>query len=162
MKKIVVKSVDQSAELWEAGNLIKTYSISTAVNGLGCVADSLCTPFGTLRVAEKIGDGQAIGAVFKSRVPTGEIWKQGGNSFIITPEDDLILTRILRLEGLEGSNSNTFDRNIYLHGTNQEELLGKPVSHGCIRFSNRDILEIFDHLEIGCQVIVEPVPSLIR
>jgi L,D-transpeptidase YbiS len=64
----------------------------------------------------------------------------------------LILTRILWLAGAEEKNANTLKRYIYLHGTNQEELLGEPVSHGCIRFSNQDITELFDLLRVGSEI----------
>ena len=43
-----------------------------------------------------------------------------------------------------GPGIDTFDRYIYIHGTNQEHLLGQPVSHGCIRMANRDVAELFD------------------
>ena len=41
------------------------------------------------------------------------------------------------------------------HGTNQEELLGQAVSHGCIRMRNRDVTAMFDLVSLGTEVIVE-------
>lgn len=42
------------------------------------------------------------------------------------------------------------------HGTNQEELLGQAVSHGCIRMRNRDVTVMFDQVSLGTTVVVEP------
>jgi hypothetical protein len=152
MKKLIVKSDEQIAELWDENRLLKSYVISTAANGLGCENDSYCTPHGKLKVAEKIGDGYPLGTIFKSRIPTGEIWN---HQLIASTNDDLILTRILWLEGTEDKNLNTLGRYVYLHGTNHEDKLGRPVSHGCIRFSNSDIIEIYEQLDVGAEVIVE-------
>ncbi|XHX76772.1 MAG: L,D-transpeptidase [Stenomitos frigidus ULC029] len=41
------------------------------------------------------------------------------------------------------------------HGTNQEELLGQAVSHGCIRMRNRDVTAMFDLVSLGTEVVVE-------
>ncbi|MFA5041157.1 MAG: L,D-transpeptidase, partial [Bdellovibrionales bacterium] len=67
-------------------------------------------------------------------------------------EDDLVLTRILWLEGRESHNANTKERYIYIHGTNREDLLGTPASHGCIRMSNNEIIELFDLIPVGASV----------
>ncbi len=42
------------------------------------------------------------------------------------------------------------------HGTNQEELIGQAVSHGCIRMRNRDVLALFEQVELGTRVVVQP------
>ncbi len=152
MHKLLVNSRLQTAELWLADRLVKRYKISTAANGLGCEVNSYCTPTGRLRVAQKVGEGLPVGTVFKSRRPTGELWSSNKE---FGADDDLILTRILWLEGLDDNNRNTFERYIYLHGTNHEEKLGRPASQGCIRFSNRDILEVFESLQVGSEVIIE-------
>ena len=151
MKKLIVKSDEQIAELWDENQFLKFYIISTATNGLGCENDSYCTPHGKLKVAVKIGDGHPVGAIFKSRIPTGEIWNQ---QISISTNDDLVLTRVLWLEGAEDKNLNTLGRYVFLHETNHEDKLGRPVSHGCIRFSNSDILEIYDQLDVGAEVVV--------
>ncbi|MEO5616563.1 MAG: L,D-transpeptidase family protein, partial [Candidatus Eisenbacteria bacterium] len=74
---------------------------------------------------------------------------------------ELILTRVLWLEGLEpgvnaGPGCDSFDRYIYLHGTNQEERLGSPASHGCVRLANRDVVELFDRMREGDPVVIVP------
>lgn len=152
----------QRLYLWEpypdGDMLIREYPISTAKNGLGEQCGSYCTPRGRHRIAEKIGAGQPLYAVFKSRVPTGEIW-----SHELAEEKsgcDWILTRILWLEGLEegrnkGGEVDTHDRYIYIHGTNEEHLIGQPVSHGCIRMKNADVAELFDLVEEGTDVDID-------
>lgn len=43
---------------------------------------------------------------------------------------------------------------IGLHGTNEPKLLGKSVSHGCIRLSNRHITKLAQRLPLGTPVTV--------
>jgi hypothetical protein len=150
--KLVVKASDQRATLFVNGAPRKTYVISTATKGLGNVSESCMTPTGLLRVCEKIGGGMEPGTVFVDRVPTGRVWKPGEDG----AGQNLILTRILWLEGIEPHNTNTKDRTIYLHGTWDEANLGKPKSLGCINFSNKDIVEVYDLMPVGA--IVEVVP----
>lgn len=126
----------------------KLYSVSTAKVGVSSVEGSGGTPVGKFLIADKIGDGKPIGTIFESRDPVGR-W-DGSVS-----EEDLILSRILTLDGCDASNRNTIDRYIYIHGTNQESMLGTPASHGCIRMSNSDIIELFAMVEIGDTVIIE-------
>lgn len=137
----------QILELYQGGTLAGSYIISTSKFGTGFEPGSCRTPTGRFAIAEMIGSGAARGAVFKTRQPTGEIASEGG-------EEDLILTRILWLEGLEPSNANTRDRFIYIHGTNQESLLGTPASHGCIRMGNADVAELFERVAPGTPVEV--------
>ena len=92
-----------------------------------------------------IGDGAPLGTVFCGRQPTGEIG-------LGAPGDDLILTRILWLEGAEPHNANTRDRYIYIHGTNHEAQIGEAASHGCVRMRNADIIELFGWITPGTEV----------
>ena len=91
----------------------KTYSISSAKNGVGEEEGSFCTPTGQFKIAEKIGDNLEVGSALVARAPTGEIY----SSALLAkhPDRDWILTRILWLEGLEAHNQNTKDRYIYIH-----------------------------------------------
>jgi L,D-transpeptidase YbiS len=129
----------RDTEIW------RSYPVSTSRFGLGFEVGSSKTPVGRFVVGEKIGAGAPLGTVFRSRKPTGQIAPQGG-------AEDLVLTRILWLEGIEGENSNTKDRYIYIHGTNQEVFLGTPASHGCVRMRNADIAECFDEIPEGTPV----------
>lgn len=135
----------QTLELLRGESVERSYPISTSRYGLGVEPGSYRTPLGRFRIAEKIGAGAPEGAVFRSRLPTGEIACQGG-------EEDLILTRILWLDGLDPENANTHDRYVYIHGTNQEWLLGTPASHGCVRMANRDIIDLFGRIPEGAPV----------
>ncbi len=121
------------------------YPISTSRFGLGSEPGSFKTPLGLFSIKEKIGDGEPERMTFYHREPTGIIAALGGDI-------DHVLTRILWLDGLEPHNSNTYDRYIYIHGTNQEDQIGTPASHGCIRMRNADMITLFDAVEVGDRV----------
>ena len=147
--KIQVSVRDQSLTLRSGKKKVATYPVSTSRFGLGSKEGSFKTPTGKFRVAEKIGEGAASGTVFKSRRPVKATKK-------MLSEDDLVMTRILWLDGLEPRNANTHDRYVYIHGTNHEEELGTPASHGCIRMRNADVIELFDRVEEGTPVEIRP------
>ncbi|MDG5813585.1 L,D-transpeptidase [Chitinispirillales bacterium ANBcel5] len=122
------------------------YPVSSSRFGIGNEEGSLKTPTGVHSIIQKIGAGSQPGTIFKSRKNTGMIWKPGMD------EENMILSRILRLKGLEpGKNSgpgiDSYDRYIYIHGTNREQDIGTPLSHGCICMRNADIVELFDIIE---------------
>jgi lipoprotein-anchoring transpeptidase ErfK/SrfK len=48
-------------------------------------------------------------------------------------------------------------RFIYIHGTNDLSRLGKPVSHGCIRMDNQDIIDLFEEINIGDHVLINEI-----
>ncbi len=131
--------------LWQA-------PVSTARAGLGENPGSFKTPRGWHVIAEKMGEGAPVGTVFKSRQPTGKVWPAVG---VGSEDEDLILTRILWLEGEEPGNESTRSRYIYLHGTNREDQIGQPVSHGCIRLRNSDIVELYERVPLGTRVWIE-------
>ncbi|MEN6617436.1 MAG: L,D-transpeptidase family protein [Syntrophorhabdus sp.] len=135
------------------------YPASTSRYGVGAREDSLKTPPGIHRVLEKIGDGAPVGRIFRDRLDTG---LNANGTF---SEDNLILTRILRLEGLEqgvnrGTGIDTYDRYVYIHGTNKEKDVGAPLSHGCICLRNSDIAELFDMVPEWTILYIDP-PALI-
>jgi len=130
----------------------KTYSISSAKNGVGEEEGSFCTPTGQFKISEKIGENLEVGSVLVAREPTGEIFSK--ELFDKNPDRDWILTRILWLEGLEVHNNNTKDRYIYIHGSPDETLMGIPGSKGCIRMHNKDVIELFDHVQIDEDVVI--------
>jgi len=129
----------------------KTYIISTSLKPSSCVADSNGTPTGLHEIADKIGNGQPEGMVFKGRVPTG---KHFSNYEDEEGTRNLITSRILRLRGLEpghnsGKGCDSYDRYIYIHGTNHEERIGEPFSGGCVEMLNADVIELFGRVESG-------------
>ncbi|PWU06683.1 MAG: murein L,D-transpeptidase [Verrucomicrobia bacterium] len=144
---LIVSVPEQKMQLRQAHQILSTYTISTSKFGLGFCKDSFKTPLGRFYIHSKIGNGAAPGEIFRGRQPSGIIAPQGG-------EEDLITTRILWLGGLDAENANTKDRYIYIHGTNQEHLLGQPASHGCIRMYNSEICELFDRVENNDPVII--------
>ena len=133
----------------ELPHMGRSYPVSTSQFGLGTEEGSFKTPPGRFEIAEKIGAGAPPGAVFKSRVATGALGDPAD------PED-LVQTRILWLHGLEPENANTRGRYIYIHGTNHEEEIGTPASHGCVRMRNSDIAELFELVAEGTPVTIQP------
>jgi lipoprotein-anchoring transpeptidase ErfK/SrfK len=148
-QSLIVDVGRQEVGLFENGLQVTAWPVSTSKFGLGTEEGSFKTPTGDFLIAEKIGEGAPAWSIFKSRVPTGEIALPGG-------EDDLVLTRILWLEGTGPDNGNTRGRYIYFHGTNQEHLIGTPASHGCIRLRNDDMIALFERITEGTPVEICP------
>jgi hypothetical protein len=140
-------------------NFIISYPISTSKYGIGSQARSNKTPLGLHRIEEKIGASAPLGTIFKARQNTGKIAEinQAGAG-------DLVTTRIMWLKGLEpnknqGAGIDSYQRYIYIHGTVEENKIGQPASHGCIRMNNRDVIELFEQVKAGTLVdIREKIP----
>lgn len=140
--------------------VIERYDVSTSRFGHGIRENSFKTPPGVHRIKEKIGNGAPAGRIFKDRNDTGINWDRG------VSEDNLILTRILRLEGLEeginkGDGVDSYERCIYIHGTNREDLVGTPLSHGCLCLRNKDIIRLFEMVREGMLVYIDPPPVIV-
>ncbi len=145
----------QRLRLLAAGTVVREFKVSSARNGPGECRDSGCTPRGRHRIRAKIGAQAPAGAVFVGRRPTGEIYSAALAA--TAPDRDWILSRILWLGGLEpGLNRygpvDTQSRFIYIHGTPEEDRLGEPVSHGCIRMSNADVMALYAAVPVNCVV----------
>lgn len=149
---IVVSIADQRLALVDRGEVVAQYPVSTSKFGVGDSSGSYATPRGTLEVASKIGANLPLGTVLKSRVPTGEILRPNA------PGRDPIVTRILWLRGLESCNARAYSRKIYIHGTPEERLIGRPASYGCIRMRSRDVVRLFDAVPVGTRIEVSPAP----
>ena len=145
---IVVSVPDQTLALIEGGVVREKFPVSTSKFGLGDKPNSYATPLGSLEIASKIGANAPLGTVFKARKTTGEILKPNA------PGRDPIVTRILWLRGLERGNARAFARNIYIHGTPVEQLIGRPVSYGCIRMRSRDVARLFGAVGVRTKVAV--------
>jgi len=148
VKNIHISIRDQRLTLKEGETLVRTYPVSTSRFGIGTEEDSMKTPIGRFRVAEKIGDGLPSDTVFQSRVPLKA-------DDPLPPTEDLVMSRILWLDGLDEHNANTRDRFIYIHGTKHEDKIGNPASHGCVRMRNADVIELFDLVDRGAAVVIE-------
>lgn len=138
-------------------NIIMQSPVSTAKNGVGEHIHSECTPRGRHIIRAKIGGGMPVNTVFVSRRPTREIYSPELRS--LYPERDWILTRILWLSGLEpGKNRlgdvDTMCRYIYIHGAPDEDPMGVPSSHGCIKMRNADVVSLFDLVTPGTQLTI--------
>ena len=134
------------------GVIVRSYVISTSKRPPSNVANSLGTPRGLHEIAERIGAGQPAGMVFKSRVPTGKHFSE------LSPQEsdrsNLVTSRILWLRGLEpgvnqGGDVDSHKRYIYIHGTQREDRIGKPLSAGCVLMRNLDIIELYDEVRAG-------------
>ena len=148
---------EQCLRLIEDSQIQAEYSVSTAKNGAGQRKGSECTPTGWHKIRAKIGGDAEINSVFVGRRPTGEIFSPVLAAQF--PQRDWILSRILWLTGLEpGINRyqdvDTAWRYIYIHGTAEENLIGQPCSHGCIRMRNQDVIDLFDRVKPGCKVLI--------
>lgn len=134
---------------------VRVYPVSTGANGPGEAQGSGCTPRGRHRVRLKIGAGCPVGAVFRGRRWTGEVFSPALAA--LQPGRDWILTRILWLTGTEsgrnrGGSVDSLRRFIYIHGCPPTEPMGVPRSHGCIRMRDADLTELFDAVPVGTAV----------
>src|SRR5881396_4140718 len=148
MKSIHVSIRNQRLTLKEDETPIRSYPVSTSRFGIGAEEGSMKTPTGRFRVAEKIGADMPRDTVFRSRVPLGP-----ADPLPLT--EDLVMSRILWLDGLDEHNANTRDRFIYIHGTKLEDKIGSPASHGCVRMRNSDVVELFELVDEGARVTIE-------
>lgn len=148
-RAVMVSVADQKLALYEKGEVVRVYGVSTSKFGVGDQPCSNCTPIGKMKVAKKIGQGVPPGMVFKSRQPTGEVLRPNA------PGRDPIVSRILWLQGTESQTSHAFGRFIYIHGTPEELNIGRPASYGCIRMRSMDVIDLFNHVPVGLPVVIE-------
>ena len=150
-RRLIVSIPNQAMALLESDTVTKVYTISTSKNPPSCVADSYGTPTGLHAIADKIGGDAPEGMVFKGRVSTGQHYSEASEE---DTERNLITSRILRLRGLEpGKNSgqgcDSYERYIYIHGTNHEARIGQPFSGGCVEMLNAEVIELFENIDEG-------------
>jgi len=154
-KLIVVKVNTQELYFLNKGVIKEKFSISTSLYGTGSEVNSYKTPLGRHVIAEKIGKNLPFGAILKGREWTGSI-----ANIIKEPIDtefDIVTSRILWLKGLEeglnlGPGVDSMSRYIYIHGTAEEGLIGKPASDGCVRMYNSDVIYLFKKVDTNTQV----------
>ncbi len=148
---LAVRISTATMQFFRGGALVRSYVISTSKRPPCNVKNSLGTPRGLHEIAERIGAGQPPGMVFKSRVSTGRHYHElpdGGAN------EDLITGRILWLRGLEpgvnrGGDVDTYERYVYIHGTNHEERIGEPLSAGCVLMRNLEIVALYEEVRAG-------------
>tara|TARA_B100000287_G_C20562040_1_gene752871 strand:+ start:309 stop:893 length:585 start_codon:yes stop_codon:yes gene_type:complete len=137
--------------------VLSSYYISSSKYGVGSKSGSNKTPLGLHKIKEKHGDktpinGRMIGRIFYGEIST--IYTDKTKS-----KTDDVTSRIFWLEGLEkgknkGQGIDSYDRYIYIHGTSEEGMLGSPASHGCIRMSNKDVIDLYKIIEVGTLVVI--------
>ncbi len=157
-KWVWVSVAQQKIRLMERDRVVWEAPCSTAVKGVGEKINSEQTPRGWHVIVEKIGENAPVGQIFRGRKPAG-IWDKS-----VDTDENLILTRILRLAGLEeginkgvdsdGEIVDTYQRYIYIHGTNKENEIGKPNSKGCVCLTNKDVIYLFNNVEEGTKVLI--------
>jgi lipoprotein-anchoring transpeptidase ErfK/SrfK len=150
--EIVVSVADQELALIARGKVVKRFPVSTSKFGTGDALGSYRTPLGETFVSAKVGDGLLAGAVIKNRNPTGEILKANA------PGRDAIVSRVIWLRGMDGTTANARDRCIYIHGTAEEQRIGRRASFGCIRMRSKDVIVLYNLVHIGTHVRISAKP----
>ena len=130
---ILVSLSDQTLTLESPEDTLR-FPVSTAAVGAGERHGSGATPRGRHLVRARFGAGLA-------------------------PERDWILSRILWLGGLQpglnqGGDVDSFRRFIYIHGTPDDQPMGEPASHGCIRMRNTDVITLFERVPVATPVTI--------
>lgn len=158
VKELLFVSIKQQRiYLIRHGHMVTSYPISTSKFGNGGKANSKKTPLGLHQIENKIGKGVPVRGIIKGGVYTGE--EADLEHYPVPIEGDFVTTRLLWLKGLEpgknlGGNVDSYTRRIYIHGTPEEGLIGKPSSHGCIRMTNHEVIELFKLVEKGLHVLI--------
>lgn len=147
----------QQLSLHTGSDIALQIPVSTAKNGPGEQFGSECTPRGEHVIRARIGAGCPVNTVFVGRRPTGEIYTPALRT--AHPGRDWILTRILWLSGVEpGRNRlgscDTMRRYIYIHGCPDEDTLGQPGSHGCVKVRNAHVLQLYEQVTAGTRVFI--------
>jgi lipoprotein-anchoring transpeptidase ErfK/SrfK len=149
--ELIVSTAEQKMYYVENGVRRAAFPISTSKFGIGDRPQSYRTPLGTLQVSRKVGQGAPTGAVFKALRATGEVLRPN------TPGRDPIVTRVLCLNGVDTGTKNAASRGIYIHGTPEESKIGRPASYGCVRMKSKDIVRLFDYVNVGTKVTITPL-----
>jgi len=158
MRFITVKISEQILRLSEDEELLAEFPVSTSSYGIGNRDGSFQTPLGHHRICEKIGESMAEDEVYIGRQSQGRLPDLQDKG--VDLPDDIIMARILRLQGQEpgvnqGEGIDSYQRYIYIHGTADEARISQPVSHGCVRMRNKDIIDLFDKVDVNTDVWIE-------
>ena len=161
-RHLIKVSIDeQRMQLLDGSEVLLDLAVATAANGPGEIMHSECTPRGWHRVRARIGAGCPVNTVFVARRPTGEIYSPELRRE--HPGRDWMLTRILWLCGMEKGRNRFGDvdsmrRFIYIHGCPEEDVMGVPSSHGCVKMRNADVVRLFDMVPVGTRVLIQEAP----
>ncbi|MDX2232690.1 MAG: L,D-transpeptidase [Leptolyngbyaceae cyanobacterium bins.349] len=126
--RLVVSLSDRKVVLYKGDQVQASYAIAVAQAGWE-------TPTGTFQVLNKEQNPTFVHPITEESIPPG-------------PENPLGVAWIgFWTDG---------ESEIGFHGTNQEELIGEAVSHGCLRMRNADIQAIYAQVSEGTPVVVQP------
>ena len=155
---IVIDISEQRLYLLKNDSISRSFIVSTSKYGIGNHSGSNKTPLGLHKIKKKIGGDVPLGGILKGRKYINNIAKIYLDATDLS--QDLVTSRILWLEGLEkginrGKGISSFQRYIYIHGTNEEGLIGTPSSHGCIRMKNKDVIGLFDLVTENTPVYIQ-------
>jgi hypothetical protein len=151
---IWVDADKQMLHLIRNQRVTRTFACSTAKLGIGNISGSYKTPVGWHAIGSKHGKDLPSGAILKGRSWTGKVWKGEDRK-----GDDLVLSRVLRLSGLEpglnkGGRVDSWKRYIYIHGTSHEQSIGRPTSRGCVRLKNKHVIDLFQLVDVKTLVLI--------
>ncbi|MCL5668781.1 MAG: L,D-transpeptidase [Gammaproteobacteria bacterium] len=157
-RHVEVSVPEQRLRLYDGDRAVMDVAVSTAKKGVGEINGSERTPRGWHVIRARVGAGCAPNTVFVERRPTGETYTPELRKKF--PQRDWILTRILWLSGVEpGKNRlgqvDTMRRYIYIHGCPDEDVMGVPGSHGCVKMHNNEIIALFDRVAAGTRVLIK-------
>ncbi|WP_308447426.1 tRNA adenosine(34) deaminase TadA [Parachitinimonas caeni] len=156
--RLVVDIARQTLTLFDlSGEPVRCYPVSTALAGVGEQCGSHRTPRGRHVIRAMIGGDAPVGGVFVGRRATGEVYSEALAE--TAPHRDWILSRILWLCGRQPhfnrfGSVDTMRRYIYIHGTPDTNEMGVPLSHGCIRMRNSDVVDLYARVSSGMEVLI--------
>ena len=156
-KFLLVSVKAQKLFVYSGGKVLKSYPISTGLKGVGNLNNSNCTPLGLHKVSYKIGASFPKNGIIEGNSFTGDIAKIKMDS--VPNKSDIVTSRAIRLAGMEtginkGGNVDSYNRHIFIHGTDEEGCIGKPASHGCIRMKNDDVIDLYGQVRMGLKVLI--------
>lgn len=125
--RVVVSLSERRVQVYQGSQLLDSYAIAVAKPGWE-------TPTGTFQVSDMEQNPTWVHPITGIAVPPGS-------------DNPLGAAWIGFLSNDEGE--------IGFHGTNQEELIGEAVSHGCLRMRNEDVKALYRYIATGTPVIVE-------
>lgn len=154
---IYVSISEQKLYLFKEGSLVKSYAVSTSKYGLGAEENSMRTPVGLHYIRDKSGGNAPLGGILVNGRYTGQV--AAIEKLAKETGKDDVTTRVLWLMGCEqgsnrGKGNDSYCRKIYIHGTPEEGLIGKPASHGCIRMKNDEVIDLYSRATLGMYVLI--------
>lgn len=131
--RIVIDKSQNRLYLFQGGRLVRSYRVATG-------KELHFTPEGTFKIANKVRDSRSDS--LEPRL--GNRWM----GLAVPNEQDR--------RGPPNDKRAPLGRKYGIHGTNEPESIGEHASAGCVRMDDRDIVELFDRVEVGTSVEIRP------